>query len=81
MRKVHPTGAYTDQHQHAIGFFQFRLEYLKRDREPSADDYTQGHELDPGDSESEEVHRNNVQGFEWKIPLRFPVLHTIGQLN
>ena len=74
-----PTGMHTDQHLRATVPFQLRQEYQKRETEPLTDGYTQGHEFDPGDLDTVEVHKIDDQGSDWRAVSRNFVPHTIPQ--
>ena len=68
-----------DQNQRAIVSFLLHQEYQKRGTEPSTDDYTQGHVLDPGDWDTVEVRRIDAQVSDWKAVSRNAVRRTILQ--
>ena len=64
MMIARPTGMCNDQHQRATVPFHFHQEYPKRETEPLTDDCTQGHGFDPGDLDTVEVRKNDVQEFD-----------------
>ena len=81
MMIARPTDIRNDQHQRATVPFRFHLEYPKREKAPSTDDCTQGHGCDPGDWDTVEVHKVDVQEFDGKAFSRNDVLHTNHQLS
>ena len=81
MMTIPPMDMHIDQNQRAIVSFLLHQECQKRGTEPSTDDYTQGHVLDPGDWDTVEIRRTDDRVFDWKAVSRNDVLHTIHQLN
>ena len=79
MMIARPTGMCNGQHQRATVPFRFHQEYPKRETEPLTDDYTQGHELDPGDLGTVEVHKIDDRVSDWKAVSRNAVRRTIPQ--
>ena len=76
---VPPTDMHIGQHQRATVPFHLHQEYQKRETEPLTDDYTQGHELAPGDLGTVEVHKIDDRVSDWKAVSRNAVRHTIPQ--
>ena len=79
MTIVPPMDMHTDQHQHATAPFHLHRECQKRETEPLTDDYTQGHEFDPGDLDTVEVHKIDDQESDRRAVSRNAVRHTIPQ--
>ena len=79
MMTIPPMDMHIDQNQRAIVSFLLHQECQKRGTEPSTDDYTQGHVLDPGDWDTVEVRRTDDQVSDWKAVSRNAVRRTILQ--